>query len=87
MAEAGYPGVEGIIFTGLLAAKGTPADVIEAMTVAVRKALTRPTVVEQLAAFGTETKPSSAAEFATFLKVENDKWTEGARKANIKGAE
>jgi tripartite-type tricarboxylate transporter receptor subunit TctC len=84
MAEAGYPGVDGIIFIGLLAPKGTPADVVDTLNAAVRKALAQPSVAAQLATFGAKVVTGSPAEFATFLKVENDKWTEVAKKANIK---
>ncbi|RAI38612.1 Bug family tripartite tricarboxylate transporter substrate binding protein [Rhodoplanes roseus] len=84
MAEAGYPGVEGIIFIGLLAPKGTPADVVDTLNATVRKALSQKSVVDQLATFGATVMTDTPAEFTKFLKVENDKWAAVARKANIK---
>jgi tripartite-type tricarboxylate transporter receptor subunit TctC len=87
MAEAGYPGVEGIIFTGLLAPKNTPPEVIETINAAVRKALSQKAAIDQLAALGSEVRTSTPAEFADFLKVENTKWTEVAKKANLKVVE
>jgi len=87
MAEAGYPGVEGIIFTGVLAPKGTPPEVIDTLNAAVRKALAQPSVIKQFADLGSDARPSTPAEFAEFLRGENAKWVEVARKSNLKVSE
>ena len=87
MAEAGYPGVEGIIFTGVLAPKGTPPETIDILNAAIRTALAQPAVIKQFADLGADARSSTPAAFAEFLRVENAKWTEVAKKSNLKVSE
>ncbi len=87
IAEAGFPDVQGITFNGLFAPRATPADVVDRLNVAIRTALQGRTVIDQLAALGSEARGSTPAEFTQFLEQESRKWSEVMRQANIKVSE
>src|SRR5690606_29534464 len=54
MGEAGFEGVEGITFNGLLAPKGTPKEVIDLLSAKVQEALQNPDAIEQLDRLGSQ---------------------------------
>jgi tripartite-type tricarboxylate transporter receptor subunit TctC len=87
IAEAGYPDVQGVTFNGVLAPKGTPPEILEKLSAAIRSALTRPDVVEKLAALGSEARGSTPAEFKRFLEEDAKKWAAVIKEADIKIAE
>ena len=82
--EAGFPDVQGVTFNGIFAPKATPRPVVEKLSAAIRAALAKKTVADQLAALGSEARGSSPDEFASFLEAETRKWTDVMTKANIK---
>ena len=84
MAEAGFPGVEGITFNGIFAPRRTPKDIVERLSAAIRVALQKPAAVNQLAALGSEARGSTPEEFTRFLLEETAKWGDLVKKANIK---
>ena len=87
IAEAGYPDVQGVTFNGIFAPKATPKPVIDKLSVTVRSALAKPSIIEQLAALGSEARGNSPEEFATFLTDESRKWAQVMKDANIKVAD
>jgi tripartite-type tricarboxylate transporter receptor subunit TctC len=87
IAEAGFPDVQGITFNGLFAPRATPADVVERLSVAIRTALQSRSVIDQLAALGSEARGSTPVEFTRFLERESRKWSEVMQQANIKVSE
>jgi tripartite-type tricarboxylate transporter receptor subunit TctC len=87
MAEAGFPGVEGITFNGIFAPRRTPKDVVERLSAAIRAALQKQAAVAQLAALGSEARGSTPEEFTRFLAEETAKWGDLVKKANIKSSE
>ncbi len=70
---------------GLIAPAGTPAAVIEKLDRALVDALRSPDVVAQLNERGIDPAPSSASEYAAFIRSEQKKWGPIIRKANIGG--
>ena len=46
--------------------------------------LKEPDMIKRLADVGAEPSGDGPAQFATFIKVETEKWTDLAKKANIK---
>src|SRR5262245_13688543 len=87
IAEAGFPDVQGVTFNGLFVPKATPPAVVERLSAAVRAALDKKAVVDQLAALGSQARGSSHEEFTKFLEHETRKWTEVMKQANIKVTE
>ena len=87
IGEAGYPDAQGITFNGVFAPKGTPRPVIDKLSATIRGALTKPEVVERLAALGSTARGSTPEEFGRFLERETEKWTDVMKRANIKVTE
>lgn len=84
MAEAGFPDVTIRDWQGILVRAGTPADVIERLNTALRKALASDEVRQTFARVGAETAPSSAAEFGALIAQDVDALGQLARSANIR---
>jgi tripartite-type tricarboxylate transporter receptor subunit TctC len=87
IAEVGFPDVQGVTFNGLFAPKGTPQPVVEKLSAAIRAALQKQSVIDQLASLGSEARGNSPEEFTKFLVDETRKWTEVMKQANIKVSE
>ena len=85
--EAGFPDVQGVTFNGLFAPKATPPAIVERLSAAVRAALEKKAVADQLAALGSQARGSSPEEFTKFLEHETSKWTDVMKQANIKVTE
>jgi tripartite-type tricarboxylate transporter receptor subunit TctC len=87
IGEAGYPDVQGITFNGIFAPKATPRPVIDKLSAAIRLALSKQEVIDQLATLGSAASGSTPEEFTKFLVQESDKWTDVMKQANIKVTE
>ena len=74
-AELNFPKVISDNWYGLLAPAGTPPDVLKRVHSAAVAALNSPTLVEQFARGGGIASPSTPEEYATFLNVEQTKWS------------
>jgi tripartite-type tricarboxylate transporter receptor subunit TctC len=82
--EAGYPAFQVQQWYGLLAPRGTPADVIAKLNEHAAAAMKAQDVSEKLLSAGTEPRGTSAAEFTTFLDREIAQWADVAKTNNIK---
>jgi tripartite-type tricarboxylate transporter receptor subunit TctC len=78
------PGYAAIIWHGIGAPKGTPADIIDKLNKAINAAIADPTIMTQFASLGGEPMPLTPAGFGTFIAEEIDKWGKVVRTANIK---
>ena len=74
VAEAGFAGFEALNWYGFVAPGGTPAPILDRWNEEIVKALRDPAVVKTLGEHGVTTRPTSRAEFATFMKREYDQW-------------
>jgi tripartite-type tricarboxylate transporter receptor subunit TctC len=84
IAEAGVPGYQATIWSGLLAPAGTPAPIIERLNREVVKAVRAPDFRAKLLELGAESVGSTAAEWGAFLRTEIDKWQKIAKRANMR---
>lgn len=82
--EAGYPAFQVQQWYGLLAPRGTPADIIAKLNEHAAAAMKAQDVSEKLLSSGTEPRGTSAAEFTTFLDREIAQWADVAKTNNIK---
>lgn len=82
-AEEGYPAMEAATFTGIVAPKGTPKDIITRMHAALETVLRDKNVIEKFDGIGAEARSSSPEAFGAYLKKEYDKWTPVIIKAKI----
>jgi putative tricarboxylic transport membrane protein len=81
--ESGVKGYEALTWTGIFAPAGTPAPVVEKLSVSLGKALTHPTVRERFGGMGVEIMDMGQAEFAAYVRADYDKWQRVAREGNI----
>jgi len=80
-AEQGIPGFEATGWFGLVAAAGTPNDVIEKINAAFVAALKDPAIVERIHALGSDPMPMAPDEFSAFIEREAKKWEAVSMKA------
>ena len=69
---------------GLVAPKGTPADVIAKLEAATRASLADATLQSRLLALGIESSPMTSAELGKFIADEIDKWAKVIKYADIR---
>ena len=74
IAESGYPGFDVRLWIGMTAPAGTPADIIQKLADANKKALESPEIQKALAAQGFAPMLGSAADFDAFYRSEREKW-------------
>lgn len=84
MIEAGVPGYEILIWTGLLAPAGTPADILNRLNAEVIKILALSDVRQGFANQGAEIQTSSREEFAGYIKSELAKFARVVKEAGVK---
>ena len=84
LAETVAPGFDYLIWNGLMAPAGTPADVVEKLNRDVNTVLRQPEIRERMAGLGMEVLPGPPAELGRVLRTEIRKWKDVARAANIK---
>lgn len=84
VAEAGVPGFEVAPWAGYIAPAGVPKAIIARLNVELNKALAVPAVREKLIDMGLEPRGGTAEEFATFVRKEVAKWTDVAKRANVR---
>jgi len=77
------PGYEASGWYGIGAPKGTPAEIVELLNREVNAALADPKVTAKLADLGLAPRPTSPAEFGSFIAGETEKWAKVIRSAQI----
>src|SRR5262245_12582249 len=82
-AEQGFPEVQALLFSSLLAPAATPPAVIRRVNAEVVKALSAPEVVARLTDLGAVPAPSTPEQFAAILKRDGDIWGKLIREKNI----
>ena len=83
--EQGYPELDALLFSSLLAPASTPAPIIGRMNAEVVKALKSADVVARLTELGGVPAPSTPEEFTQILRREGEKWGKLIRAKGIKG--
>jgi tripartite-type tricarboxylate transporter receptor subunit TctC len=83
-AEAGVKNSESALWFGVWGPAGLPQDIVQKISVDVRKALADPGVKEKLIALGNDTLDMSPAEFARFVREEIDTYQRVIKAAGIK---
>jgi tripartite-type tricarboxylate transporter receptor subunit TctC len=83
-AEQGFPDVQALLFSSLLAPSATPPTVIRRMNAEVVNALRAPDVVARLTDLGAVPAPSSPEQFAAILKRDGEIWGKLIREKNIR---
>jgi tripartite-type tricarboxylate transporter receptor subunit TctC len=84
VAEQGYPGFETTQWYGINAPAKTPEAVIKRLADEAAKAARSPKVAERFAADDAEAVGSTPAEYAAFIKKEQERWSKVVRTAHIR---
>ncbi len=83
-AEAGLPGYEWSAWTGLLAPRGTPGEIIGRLNSETVKSLATKEVRDILANQGVEPTGNTPEQFAAFIDVEVGKWSRAVKASGAK---
>jgi tripartite-type tricarboxylate transporter receptor subunit TctC len=81
LGELGVAGFDSPTWFGVLAPKGTPAAIVNALSAEIKVALADPEVKATLDRLSVEPMPMDPAEFDAFIKAERVKWGELARQS------
>jgi len=84
IAESGYPGFETATMQIIVAPAGTPGNVVEKLSQAVRDTLKSPEVLKKADEQGLMVVASSPAEAAATLKAENERLSPIVKKLDIR---
>jgi tripartite-type tricarboxylate transporter receptor subunit TctC len=85
MAEAGYPGIRGDSWVGVLVPAGTPKDIVALLYREIASIIAPPDMKQRLATLGFEPVVSTPQEFVGQIRDEIETWDKVIRAANIKG--
>jgi tripartite-type tricarboxylate transporter receptor subunit TctC len=78
------PGFEGTGWTGIVAPKNTPAEIIDKLNGAINAGLADPRIAARIVDFGHVPAPMAPSEFHGFIVEYTEKWAKVIRAANIK---
>jgi tripartite-type tricarboxylate transporter receptor subunit TctC len=76
-------GYEALGITGIVAPRGTPADIVATLNTAINACLADPKIQQRFAALGSTTRTSSPAEFGAIIASETEKWAKVIKFAKI----
>lgn len=83
-AEAGFPGYEVSIWSGLLAPSATPQDIVSRLNQELSAVLASKEVQEKLSAQGFEVSRGTPEQFASLIVSETAKWSRAIRTSGAK---
>jgi tripartite-type tricarboxylate transporter receptor subunit TctC len=78
------PGYEATSWSGLMAPKGTPADIVGKLNREVNAALADPKVIERFIAIGGPPTPDTPAAFGRIIAVDTEKWAKVVKATGVK---
>jgi len=81
--EMGLAGMESVGFQGLVGPAGIPKDAVDKLAQSLAKALAVTDVRSRFANAGVEVHPLGPAEFAAFVRAENEKWSRLIRERRL----
>jgi len=86
IAESGLPGFEAVTWYGLMAPAGTPRPIVDRLNKAVVAALKQQSLIDALALQGNTPAPSTAREFAEFVRAEGARYGKLIKEIGLKGS-
>ena len=84
IAQSGLPGYEAYSWSGMVAPRGVPPDIIARVNADLVQVLSDPATAQSMLAAGAEPKPGTPDQFGVFLKNEIAKWRDLIKKADIR---
>jgi tripartite-type tricarboxylate transporter receptor subunit TctC len=83
MSELGLADFEVGTWSGLIAPRGVPADVVQKINAAVNEVVADPALRKRLVDEGSEVRAMTPAEFGQFMHAENARWVKVVKDAGI----
>ena len=77
--EQGYSGFDDLTWTAFFAPAGMSQDLVNRLNAEINRALSAPDVQERLGSLGLDWKANTSGEFAAFLRLEVQKWSQAVR--------
>ena len=84
IAESGFPGFEGVGWSGIQLPAGTPREIVERVSADIQKVLADPQFRERIVERGAIPDPRTPQAYTEFIRVEIEKWKDVAKAANVK---
>jgi tripartite-type tricarboxylate transporter receptor subunit TctC len=84
LAEAGLTGFSADLWLGLWGPAKLPRNITEKLSADLAKLLTLPDVKERLASQGMQPVGNTPAQFAEFVRKENEQWSKVVKSAGVK---
>jgi tripartite-type tricarboxylate transporter receptor subunit TctC len=84
MAEAGIPGMEISLWTGIVAPINTPPEIVDLLAKTIRQILVLDDVKKAMEAIAVEPRSTTPAEYRDLIARDTARWKEVAAAANIK---
>jgi len=82
--EAGVPGYEVNVWSGIITTAGVPRAVLDKLNAAVNKAILEPQTKERLFSMGSEGGGGTPEEFAALIRRDSAKWAEVVKRSGAK---
>ena len=83
MAEAGYPGVEVLIWIGMFAPKGTPAALVEKINAAMVAAQQQPALIKALADAAVNVRSTTPEAFTSYVAEQYGRWNKLSKEIHL----
>ena len=87
IAEAGVPGYQAVIWSGMLAPAKTPRAIIDRLYKETVKVVQAPEFKERLVQLGSDAVGSTPEQWGEFIKTEINKWGRIAKIAGVKAGD
>ena len=87
IAEAGVPGYQAVIWSGMLAPAKTPRAIIDKLYKETVRVVQAPEFRERLVQLGSDAVGSTPEQWGEFIKTEIDKWGKIAKIAGVKAGD
>jgi tripartite-type tricarboxylate transporter receptor subunit TctC len=84
VAEQGYPGFETSQWYGIIAPARTPDAIVKKLAADIAKAVKSPDVLARFQGDGTLAVGNTPAEFADFIRREQERWGDVVRRSGVK---
>lgn len=84
MAESGFKGFEVTNWYGVVAPAGTPPEIVNKLNVEINRILQLPAIAAKLNELGVRRNAMSAKQFGDFIRSENDKYRDMAKKISVR---
>lgn len=74
VAEQGFPGFDVVTWFGLVGPAGLPRETVDRLQKTLAEGLNTPAIIERFEGIGADVKTNTPAQFAEFIKLENERW-------------